>query len=372
MAKSGSISKRADGRWTVKYKNRQTTCKTEAEAKRKLKEMKAVSIIQAVPVAKLTAEDAITKWLSVQQVRLKPSSFDRLEQVWENQVKLYFAKQQFSTIKKGDIDDMLIDLCNKGYSYSTVKKAFELLSGCFRYYLERETITSDPTTFVKVPSVNKKPKGEIIFYEEDELRKIYDASTRKYSNGVPVFRQGWAIVLLGNTGLRLGELCGLTWDNVDFKKKQIIIKGNRVLVKNRDEGATTRNKLVDQKVTKTQNGMRTVPLNEMAVEALIELQKIKSSNYVLASRHGNPTYPKVLDTTFRRVLKAAGIPEDRIYGVHSLRHSFATTLIRNGVSPKTVSKLLGHGDINITLQTYVHALQNDYSDAVAMLDRAIK
>ena len=145
-----------------------------------------------------------------------------------------------------------------------------------------------------------------------------------------------------------------------------------MLVKNREEGATTRNKLVDQKVTKTQNGMRTVPLNEMAIEALIELQKIKSSNYVLASRHGNPTYPKVLDTTFRRVLKAAGIPEDRIYGVHSLRHSFATTLIRNGVSPKTVSKLLGHGDINITLQTYVHALQNDYSDAVAMLDRAIK
>lgn len=372
MAKSGSISKRADGRWTVKYKNRQTTCKTEAEAKRRLKELKAESAVQALPIAKITVEEAIDRWLSVQRVRLKPTSFDRLEQTWENQVKKYFGKKQFSSIKKSDIDDMLIDLCNKGYSYSTVKKAFEILSGCFRYYIEREDVTNDPTKFVKVPSVNKRPKGEIAFYDEDELRKIYETATKKYSNGVPIFRQGWAIVLLGNTGLRLGELCGLTWDNVDFKRKHIIIKGNRVRVRDREEGAKTRNKIVDQKVTKTQSGVRTVPLNDMAFMAISELHDIKGeSDYVLSSKYGNPTYPKVLDTTFRRILKAAGIPQEKIYGVHSLRHSFATSLIRSGVSPKTVSRLLGHSDINITLQTYVHSLQSDYSDAVAMLDKAV-
>lgn len=373
MAKSGSISKRNDGRWTVKYKDKQTTCKTEAEAKRKLKELKASYVESSAPVVKMTVEDAVCKWMLVQRVRLKPSSYDRLEQVWENQVKKYLGKKQFSAVRKIDIDDMLIDLCNKGYSYSTAKKAFEVLSGCYRYYIEREQIAVNPTTFVKVPSVNKKPKGEIACYNEEELGRIYGAATSKYSNDVPIFRQGWAIVLLGNTGLRLSELCGLTWDNVDINKKVLTVKGNRVLVKNRDENKDVRNVFVEQKVTKTQSGMRTIPLNDMAMEAIIELYKIRgNSNYVLSSRHGNPTYPRVLDTTFRRILKAADIPQDKIYGVHSLRHSFATTLIRNSVSPKTVSKLLGHSDINITLQTYVHALQSDYSDAVATLDKNIK
>lgn len=368
MATPAGISKRSDGRWTVKYKGKQTTCRTEADAKRKLKELKSQDRMASISVDKLTVSDAAEKWLSVKKMSLKPRSYDRLEQTWNNQVKTYVGSIQFAALDGRDIENMLLKLYAKNYSHSSVKKSYELVSSCYKYYCRMGEISSNPADLVDVPSANKKPKGEISVFTEEELEKIYTMATSCYSNGVPIYRQGWAIVLLGNTGLRFCELSGLTWDNVDMKKKVIKVRNTRVIVKERD-GGIQKTKAIDQSSTKTDSGRRDIPMNTRALQAMEELLKIRNdSKYVLSSRNGAPTGQKVFDTTFRRIQRAAGIPEEKIYGVHALRHSFATAMIRKGISAKVVSKLLGHSDINITLQTYVHALQDDYSDAVAILD----
>lgn len=369
MATPAGISKRSDGRWTVKYQGKQTTCKTEADAKRKLKEMKAASKVASVEVEKMTVANAVEKWLRIKSGKLKPKSYDRLEQTWNNQVKRYIGHIQFSALKSYDIEDMLLDLHSKNYSKSSIKKTYDFINACCKYYHEKNEISNNPAAYVEIPSGAEKPKGEIAFYTDEELERIYKAATKLYSNGVQVYPQGWAVVLLGNTGLRFCELSGLTWKNVDMENKIIHIKNTRVIVKNRDESQDKKTKVIDQTTTKTESGKRDVPLNETALCAINHLYETRNgAKYVLSTRAGTPLGQKSFDTTFRRILKAADIPEDKIYGVHSMRHSFATSLIRKKVPVKVVSKLLGHSDITITLQTYVHALQDDYADAVATLD----
>lgn len=368
MAKTKGISQRQDGRWTVKFEGRQTTCKTETEAKRKLKELKAQAKAMDIDVAKRRVEDAVEEWLEYHQCHVKPSTYDRIEQSWRNHVKGYVGHIQMGALKETDVEKMLTDMTRKNYSHSTVKKAYEVLSASFKYFEDRRLIQDNPIKVVKVPAVNKKPKGEIACYTEEELARIYKEAVKTFSNGTPVYRQGWALVLLGNTGMRAGELFGLKKKNVDLDNREIRIRGNCVIVKDRGDG-DRKTKIIEQETPKTDDSIRTVKLNDMALKAVEELIKLSGeSPYLVTTRNGKPTQPPGFDRSFRRVLTAAGFEEDKIYGVHALRHSFATCLIRKGVNPKVVSEMLGHSDVRVTLSTYTHALKSDYTDAVAKLD----
>lgn len=369
MATPAGISRRTDGRWNVKYLGKQTTCRSEADAKRKLKEMKATSRKQLLDVEKMTVAEVVEKWLQVKAAKLKPRSYDRLEQTWNNQIKNYIGSMQFSALKSYDIEDMLVTLHKKGYSRSTIKKAYDFINDCCKYYHKKNEISNNPAAYVEIPSGNEDQKRHMIFYTDKEIETICATATKTYSNGKMVYPQGWAIVLLANTGMRFCELSGLTWSNVDIKSKTLSVKNTRVIVKNRDKDQTQKTKVIEQSSTKTESGQRNIPLNSKACLALEHLeQDSNGSKYVLITRDGRPLGQKSFDTTFRRILKASGIPDEKIYGVHALRHSFATNLIRNKVPTKVVSDLLGHSDITITLQTYIHTLQDDYADAVATLD----
>lgn len=369
MARVGSISKRSDGRWVVKYKGRQTTCKTEADAKKKLKIFKAEETEVNTELSRKKVSDAVEAWLEYHRAYVKPLTYDRIEQSWNNHVKKYVGNIQMGSLRETDVENMLRAMAGKGYSFSTIKKAYEVLSACFRYYFDRRMIAYNPVSVVKVPSVNKKPKGEIVFFTDAELEKIYKEATRKYSNGEPVYRYGWIFVLLGNTGLRGSEIFGLRKDNIDLEQRTLTVKGNCVIAKNREPGAQNKTIIIEQKKPKTDGSMRTISLNDLAIMAIKELYKTSDgSPYLIISRNGNMVNTSVLDRSFRRILRAAGFPDEKMYGIHSLRHSFATGLISKGVHAKIVSNLLGHSDVKVTLQTYTHVLKDDFRDAVDKLN----
>lgn len=371
MAKTKGISQRQDGRWTVKFEGRQTTCKTEADAKRKLKEFKTQAKTMDIDIAKRRVEDVVEEWLVYHQGNVKPSTFDRIEQSWNNHVKKHVGHIQMGALKESDVEKMLSKMTSDGYSRSTVKKAYEVLSSCFRYYEERRLISVNPVRVVKVPKGNKSTKSKVVFYTEEELARIYQEATRTYKTGTMVHRQGWILVLLGNTGLRASELFGLRKENIDLEKREIHINGNRVVVKDRSN-SPKKTMYLEQSTPKTEDSIRVVKLNDTAYKAVEELIKQSGdSPYLASTRTGELLLPANFDRTFRRVLQKAGFDENKIYGVHALRHSFATCLLRNGVNIKVVSEMLGHSDVRITLSTYIHVLREDYSDAVAKLDNAV-
>ena len=122
--------------------------------------------------------------------------------------------------------------------------------------------------------LKRREASDIRFFSKEERKLIVDEATRKFSNGAPAYRLGWAYVLLLYSGLRVGELCALTWDDIDFTEKTITVHKNAVEYSERDENGKTRSVYKTQNSTKTRSGMRIVPMTEKAFIALSELQKI--------------------------------------------------------------------------------------------------
>lgn len=366
----GGISLRTDGRYNVSYKGRQTTAKNETAAKRKLSEWRHEEYRPKAQTSSLTVKQGMTVWLeNVQRPILKPRSYDRKRCTCEHQVFPYVGKIQVSTIRAEDAESMLLKLYEKNLSYSSLKKAYEALNGYIKYLVDKRIMPYNPIANVKIPKPEAERRDDIKFYTESELKAIYKEAIREYQSGKRVYRQGDAIILLGNTGMRLSELLGLTWRDVDFMNRKLYVRQNRVIKKtysnDKDDKKT---QSITQQGGKTKSSYREIPLNSKAIGALENLKAINSSfEYVVSTKNGNPSHPKNIDRMFRNILTACGFSDEKINGVHSLRHSFATALIRKGTDIKVVSKLLGHASISVTLDVYAHFLPEDYSAAVEQL-----
>lgn len=145
--------------------------------------------------------------------------------------------------------------------------------------------------------------------------------------------------------------------------KTAFIHASRVTVKDRDPDAKHKNKVIEQDSlltgdgTKTRSSNRTVVLNEDAMEALRCLYLVTGEfEYVLATEAGKPISPRNLDRMFRKIIVAAGLPEDKVWGLHSMRHTFTSGLIREGADVKLAAEMLGHKETSVTLDTYTHII----------------
>lgn len=372
----GSISQRKDGTWTArvflgklngKQKIKAFYGKTEKEVKKKLKDYQAELIKSTCQeVQKTTLETYMTDWLNnVKRNELKPSSFDRLETTCKHQVFPFIGYLQIHSITPADIQNLVNKLIDKGYSYSTIKKAYNAIDSCFSFAYDRNEVQKNPCVRISLPTNEKKDISDIIFFNDNEITAIEQSALFKYKNGNYKYSNGWYIVFLLYTGLRIGELLALKWENVDLINNCIRVSGNLKQVKSRSsEGLKY---IVIEQSPKTKSGNRIIPLANKAIEALTYLQEHKySEKYVVASKNGKSISARNIDRTFRQILETAKISKK--CGVHSLRHTFASMLFKKGVDPKTVSEILGHSDVSITYNIYIHIIQEQKVKAIDLLN----
>jgi len=379
----GSVFQRADGRWvaalqvgvkangTADIRRRYT--KTEAEAKRKLKEMKKTAY-QETPEQrrKQTVGKYILDWFPRYKKGLKPASYDRQENSIHHQIIPYFGQYQIHSVVPSDVKELMNRLqYERGYSYSTVKKAYDTLNECFRQAVEDGILEKNPCNKKNKP----KESDFISLDDEDDVRVLTDAeierfcreALRTYSNGKPVYRLGYAFILILNTGIRAGEALALrTHGDIDLKRRLMRIDSNMSFVKQREPGDDGKKYVFVEVPPKTRNGKRTLPLNEDALQAAQELMRLNAGHeFLLTNSKGNLTPPHSFDRSFRRVLRSAEIDE---YGLHALRHTYATALFKQKVDIKVISSLLGHADVRITYDTYVHLLEEQISEAATSVN----
>ena len=374
---SGSISKRADGTWTArmvigvnekgKPRIKALYGKTEREVKKKLNDFQKefYKNNQSV-VQRSTVENYMRTWLyENKQNLLKPKSFDRLEQTVLYQVIPLVGHIQLAAFQSSDVQTMLNTLKKNGLSYSTVKKAYDAVNECFRTGVIQKTVLFNPALGVSVPAKKTFGKSEIRYYNNDEVDKLCEAATAVYTNGKRVYRLGDGIIVDLNTGLRMAELLALKWTEVDFERRMVVVNATRVIVKDRANDAERKYTVIEQDSAKTAMSIREIDMNDACYEALMRLKEITGMfDYVLSTKDGNPMTPRYLDRMLRKIAVAAGFSEDKVYGLHALRHTFASRLFAAGEDVKTVSELLGHSDITITYNTYIHLINEQKRKAV--------
>ena len=157
------------------------------------------------------------------------------------------------------------------------------------------------------------------------------------------------ILICLSTGLRIGEICGIKWKDMDLKSETLSV--NKTVCRTYLENQDLKKTEVLITSPKTLHSYRTIPLPTQVKRILAKISKGKDPEMFFLTSSSRPMEPRTYRNYFRKVLKSLGLPQVKF---HCLRHSFATRCIENQCDYKTVSAILGHADISTTLNLYVH------------------
>lgn len=227
---------------------------------------------------------------------------------------------------------------NNLLSINTIYGIVQVLKQGFKLALELELIIKDPTLKIKLPQAIEK-EIQALTREEQKSIENYCLSNQK-SNYI-------GIIISLYTGIRLGELLALTWDNIDFDKKLMTIRKTSYSAKIEGKYVI----IVDKPKTKKSN--RIIPLPDKLINLLVIHKRKSKSDYIISTRNNTIVEVRSYQRTFDSILSKCNIKH---YNYHALRHTFATRALELGMDIKTLSEILGHTNVSITLNRYAHSL----------------
>ena len=381
---NGSAFKRTDGRWcgVVWYmdehrerKRKSFSGTTKQAVNRKMTEYVSEfenQIIDSVESKKML-KDSMQNWLQVFKFpSVEPTTYDRSECSAKNQIYPLLGEKAVGDITSADIKNLLNYWMNKGYAYTTGKKAYVVLNEYFRYLYREELIPKNPmanvemikkSNFLSAQNKDNLPTNETVtVFTTEEIEKFKDEAFSTFKDGKRKYQQAGAYILMLNTGLRTGELLGLLNSDIDLERKTLTVRQGVKEISRRDGADFTSGREIKIGKPKSTSSMRTVPLNSTAVEMIKDLRAeayYGENTPLVADENGGYTKPVNFRKRYYRILKAGGIETK---GLHSLRHTFATNLV-NGIkqpdgsikslTPRQVADLLGHSTSQITELYYV-------------------
>lgn len=374
---TGSFIKRNDGRWMGKIMVGHTEDgkpnflysygKTEAEAKRKLKtKIQEYNDKRGIITEDISVKKWFTVWLkNVMKPILKPKSYEAKERCVNNFIIPKLGGLKVEQVTPNDVQNLINDMVSDGYSYSQIQKVYNTIGQRYKQAIEQRQATFNPTVGVQLPKKLKDASdlSPAKAMTKDEVKKLLQRAYQKYPCGTCYYPRADLIVLLLQTGMRVGEALALTWDDVDFENRYISINKNLITVKNEDKTninpATNKpfsTITIIQDTPKTRKSNRKIPISNNALNTLRNIQQYNGKfKYVYANAKGKPTDYNNLSRTFNSMLKHAGI-NNEAYSLHSLRHTFASLLFAQGVNDRYISEVLGHSSLSVTHKVYIHII----------------
>ncbi|MCH5272740.1 MAG: site-specific integrase [Lachnospiraceae bacterium] len=284
---------------------------------------------------------------------IKLSSYSRLHSTYTYHC-CQLSDYALPEIKASHCLSILRDMQQKGFSKSSLDKAYEFFNNSFNYAIQQGHIDRNP--LFNVPKMfSLQPKKEISVYTDDDIEKLWHGC---YTfNHLAKYR--FSVLFLLLTGLRCGELLALNKTDFDLSERFVRVRYSFTYVYDVDNGEAV--SMLD--TPKTPSGYRIVPLNDTAYDiACMLFDLYPHTPFFIASGAGTRVLPRNYSRMLQRLCEDCGV---EYKGIHATRHSFATKLIRSGVPVKTVAELLGHANVQTTLNMYVHP---DLSDLRAALN----
>ena len=329
----------------------------------------------------ITLKDFITNWLEkVVAPNVKPTTLQTYYDFTQYQIVPYIGNLMLQKLTPANLDSWIRELLKAGFSKNTILHVKTFVRQALNYAVyPAELLSSNPANYIKVP---KKAPTNVVqrhIISQEKLSELLE----KYPFGTPYYIP---ILILYHTGMRIGELCGLTWGDVDFVEKSITICRQIIYLDSKGYFFTT---------PKTESSSRKILIDDFLAEELqrwknqqiqnekslgdsysycycsdddkllqqskgLHLQKFKRMNLICLRENGRV----VFSYSITNILTKAGL------NAHSFRHTHATMLIENGATPKGVAERLGHSNIFITQNLYTHNTQKLREDTRSIFEKA--
>ena len=279
------------------------------------------------------------------KLSLKIRSFNKYDNFINLHINPILGEYEITEITSDILQDFISlklkegNLKTKGpLSSNTVFGIASVLKQGFKFALIQDLIIKDPTLSLKLPQATEK---EVQALTRDEQKTIEEYCLKHNKSNY------LGIIICLYTGIRLGELLALTWDDINFEDKLLYIKKTSYTTKVNGKNQI----IIDKPKTKKSNRIIPIP-NKLLV--LLQIQKRASScDYIIATKQNKMVETRSYQRTFESILSKCGIKH---YNFHCLRHTFATRALELGMDIKSLSEILGHTNVAITLNRYAHSL----------------
>jgi len=347
-----NIYKRKDGRWEGRIREtdgryRYVYAKTYKEVKEKKSQYQNKA---KPPASKKNAQQEnaaylFERWLAGDiKAQVKPSTYDSYDCCIRKYIIPFFNKAGCQDLEEASVSQLVKSIYDlPGLSDSYKRKILTILKASLKEILRDTQMPPNVLDAIKLP---KKTGTEVQAFTMGEQRHIENAAYR--SGDVRAF----GILLTFYTGVRLGELCALKWSDFDYESGTLSITKTVTRVRNFSDGAHKTLLLVGS--PKSHKSTRKIPLPKFLIKLFKDKEPCCADKELyLMSGTTSPTDPRVYEKLFKRILSQAGV-KDRKF--HATRHTFATRALELGVDIKTLSEILGHSNVSITLNVYAHSL----------------
>lgn len=360
MSKKGeNIYKRKDGRWEGRYirlydengkaKYGYVYGKNYSDVKQRLLEKKAYSGSQADMASKCSAlySEVLDAWLQSTRINIKESTYARYSYLIDTHIRSQLGKYQISKISTQLIEGFIENLLccgrvdnNGGLSAKTVTDILTIVKSTIDYARYNNLVVSCNLSKLTIKKKDKEMRV-LCQSEQDNLIRVLMADMDLYKFGV---------LLSLYTGIRIGELCALQWEDLSITNSTLKVRKTMQRIQETNIGASSKTKIIITE-PKSDCSIRDIPLPSFLVEIARQFRDHPKA-YILSGEQGKYIEPRTMQNRFKTYVKESGISDANF---HSLRHTFATRCVEVGFELKSLSEVLGHSNVNITLNRYVHS-----------------
>lgn len=291
--------------------------------------------------------ESIERWLyRYKKTSVKTATFNRLLCSYRLLCDYRISQVRLMDLCTADIQEFLNSLKDSGYAMTTIKKAYNLMTGFIRFAMGEGVMIRPAHLNVTLPKAEhvKKPPRQAVAYDPDEQARLRSSIAKTDTAG------SRAALLMLETGMRVGEVLALKWSDILWPKRAVHVHATLV-------NPQSQTKSFVQDSPKSKSSARIIPLSTAALEMLAKMRQVNDGLIFTSARGPLPIGYNSLRNQIKAVCEDANVP---YRGAHAFRHTFATNAFYKGCEIKILSKLLGHASVTITYNTYIHL----YGDAL--------
>lgn len=300
-------------------------------------------------------------WISMKKRIVRPNTVRNYTERYEQNIDPVIGKLLLSEVRPIQCQAIMNKMADEGYRTSTIYQARITLYNMLDYAYQNDVIMKNPCNGTVKSDIGKpSQKKEALTLEKQ----------KKFVKGIAGNTYEYQYKFLLQTGLRTGELVGLKWSDIDFDSHILTISRSMEYRHSTGEWRIGE--------PKSKSGYRSIPLTEEALDILcrqrlknreVKVTPMEWTDYVFLCRRGTPVKNSTYDTMLSKQCDKIGIPR---FSMHVLRHTFATRCIEAGMKPKTLQTILGHANIGITMNLYVHTTEDEKQKEIEKIAPALK